>query len=184
MQMDAGLDTGPTLLTKQQPIGPVMNSGELHDALATLGAAALLETLPLLESGTALAMPQPVHGITYAAKLDKREARVDWTRDAAEISRQVRAFNPWPIAETRFAGEQLRLHRALAENGAGDAAAAGSMSMGAAPGKILGLRADGALRVACGDGVLAIASLQRQGRRVMSAREFANGCDVIGAQLG
>jgi methionyl-tRNA formyltransferase len=154
-----------------------------------LGAGALLEALQQIATGAAQAVPQPQDGVTYAAKLAKDEARIDWSRPAAEIALQVRAFNPWPMAETRFGGEQLRIHRAhvaqhetgaLAnEPAATDTAAADPK----AAGRILGLDAAGALRVACGQGVLALEVLQRQGRRAVGAREFANGCRVDGAQL-
>ena len=109
MQMDAGLDTGPVLLQRSVPIGAHATSGELHAELATLGAAALLEALGALASGRAQPRPQSAAGVTYAAKIAKSEALIDWSADAVQIERQVRAFNPWPVAETRFAGEQLRV---------------------------------------------------------------------------
>jgi methionyl-tRNA formyltransferase len=120
MRMEAGLDTGPVYAVRRVPIGERMTGGELHDALADEGAGALLEVLDAIEAGTAQAVPQPTAGVTYAAKIDKAEARIDWARSAIEIDRQVRAFNPWPIAETRFAGEQLRILRARPDpHGAG-----------------------------------------------------------------
>lgn len=185
MQMDAGLDTGPTLRSCRFAVGERMTSGELHAALATLGAQVLLQVLPDIAARSARAQPQPQQGVTQAARISKREALVDWSRGAVELARQVRAFNPWPVAETRFAGEQLRLYRAHAELPAqDDAPAQNSAVRAASPGTVLGLGADGALRVACGAGVLAVEQLQRQGRGVVTAREFANGRDVIGAQLG
>src|SRR5689334_11836317 len=107
MQMEAGLDTGPVLIERRHPIGMHDTAGDLHDALAELGAAALLEAVEALVAGTVVMRPQPAEGVTYAAKLEKSEAAIDWTRDAAQIDRQVRAFNPWPVAETAYAGETL-----------------------------------------------------------------------------
>lgn len=174
MQMDAGLDTGPTLLSRIVPISGGMTAGELHDTLAPLGAAALMEALARIVAGTAQPVAQPAIGVTYAAKIEKSEALIDWSRPAHDIARQVCAFNPWPIAETRFAGEQLRVHRAHA---------AADADTKAAPGSVLGLDEQGALRVACGAGLLVIDSMQRQGRRTVSAREFANGSRLDGARF-
>ena len=174
MQMDAGLDTGPMLLTHELAITEDMTGGDLHDLLADAGAAALMTALAQIEAGTARPTPQPMDGATYAAKLSKTEARIDWARPAREIARQVRAFNPWPVAETRFQGEQLRVHRAQAHSGRAIADAV-------APGLVLGLDDAGALRVRCGEGELAIVELQRAGKRVVTAREFANGCNLTAA---
>jgi methionyl-tRNA formyltransferase len=117
MLMDVGLDTGPMLLRKEVPIESNETGGSLHDRLSVLGGAALIEALEGHAAGTLRAIPQPTDGVTYAAKLEKAEALIDWTRDAIEIERQVRAFNPWPIAETRLEGEQLRVFQARAEDG-------------------------------------------------------------------
>jgi methionyl-tRNA formyltransferase len=165
MQMDAGLDSGPVLLERRVTIGPDEDSPALHARLAALGAAALLEALDGLEAGTLTPRAQAALGVTYAAKLDKSEARIDWREDAAAIARRVRALRPWPVAETALQGEQVRVHRARALP---DAAS------GAAPGAVLGLE-DDMLVVACGRGRLGILELQRAGRRSMTAREFANG---------
>jgi methionyl-tRNA formyltransferase len=173
MQMDAGLDTGPVLLERRVTIGPEDDSASLHATLAALGAAALLEAIEGLEAGTLQAQPQPVVGATYAAKIGKAEARIDWTGDAASIARQVRAFRPWPTAETRFRGEQLRIHRARALQD--DATPDG----GDAPGTVLGLQ-DDMLVVACGRGRLGILELQRAGRRGIGAREFVQGLQAKG----
>ena len=178
MQMDAGLDTGPVLLQRSVPIGAHATSGELHAELATLGAAALLEALGALASGRAQPRPQSAAGVTYAAKIAKSEALIDWSADAVQIERQVRAFNPWPVAETRFAGEQLRVHaaRALAPSDAADSAAGTA-------GEILRASSE-AILVRCGRGVLAITELQRPGRRSVSARDFANAGPLAGKRLG
>ena len=168
MQMDAGLDTGPMLLQRRVAIGADVDSAALHATLAQVGAEALLETLDGLETGTLAAQPQPSSGVTDAAKIDKAEARIDWQHDAIDIARRVRAFRPWPIAETSQRGEQVRIHEAVV---IGDAEA--GRAAGTVPGTLLGLRAD-RLLVACGRDCLGIGVLQRAGRRSVTAREFAN----------
>ncbi|MEY3138619.1 MAG: methionyl-tRNA formyltransferase [Pseudomonadota bacterium] len=168
MQMDVGLDTGPMLLQRRVAIGADVDSAALHATLAQVGAEALLETLDGLEAGTLAAQPQPSSGVTYAAKIDKAEARIDWQHDAIDIARRVRAFRPWPIAETTQRGEQVRIHEAVVIGDADAGRAAGTV-----PGTLLGLRAD-RLVVACGRDCLGIGVLQRAGRRSVTAREFAN----------
>jgi methionyl-tRNA formyltransferase len=174
MQMDAGLDTGPVLLKRPVSIADQDTGGSLHDKLAALGAVALLEALEGLAAGTLRAEPQPSTGVTYAEKLQKAEAPIDWSRDAPAIERQVRAFNPWPVAETRLSGEQLRIFMARAHN---------EGSSGVPPGTVTAAR-DDAIVVACGVGELHIAELQRSGRRPMCAREFMNACVLAGQRLG
>jgi methionyl-tRNA formyltransferase len=174
MQMDAGLDTGPVLLKRSVSIGENETSGSLHDRLAALGAPALLEALEGLAAGTLRAEPQASAGATYAEKLQKTEAPIDWSREASAIERQVRAFNPWPVAETRLGGEQLRIFMARAQN---------EGSSGVTPGTVISAR-DDAIVVACGVGALNIAELQRSGRRPMTAREFMNSCELAGQRLG
>lgn len=173
MQLDEGLDTGPVLLERRRPIGLRDTAGDLHDALSELGAAALLEAIDGLSTGELLPRAQPAEGVTYAAKIEKSEARIDWNASAAQIDRQIRAFNPWPVAETRLAGEALRLLR----SGVADAQACE-----AAPGTVLGVAEDG-LRVACGEGVLAVNELQRAGKRPVSARDFANAVRLAGLRF-
>ncbi|MCC7462715.1 MAG: methionyl-tRNA formyltransferase [Gammaproteobacteria bacterium] len=174
MQMDAGLDTGPILAQRTLSIAPRSTAGELHDALAALGAAMLAPLIAELAAGRCAPRPQPIAGVSHAAKLEKSAARIDWTGSALSIDRQVRAFNPWPVAETRHDGEQLRIWRALPLPAVpGDSP----------PGTVLGL-VDDRLRVATGAGVLAIEMLQGAGRRVMSAREFANARSLTGRRLG
>jgi methionyl-tRNA formyltransferase len=176
MRMEAGLDTGPVLLERRTPILPDDTSGSLQQRLALEGATALIEALGQLESGRAQATPQPQQGVTYAHKIDKSEARIDWQRSAAEIDRQVRAFHPWPVAEIRVGDETVRVHRAVL------VAAPATTDVAAEPGRVLGLDERG-LVVACGDGALALQSLQRPGRRPVSAREFAAVVPVIGERL-
>jgi methionyl-tRNA formyltransferase len=166
MQMDEGLDTGAMLLARAVPIGPATVAGELHDVLAALGAGLIVEALAGLEAGSLRPVPQPESGVTYAAKLAKSEGPVDWQAGVAQIDRQIRAFNPWPAAQARLRGEPVKLLRSRVVAGR-DAPA------GVAPGSVLGLR-EGLLEVACVDGVLGLAELQRAGRRAVSAPDFAN----------
>jgi methionyl-tRNA formyltransferase len=163
MQMDEGLDTGAVLAEARQHIGAETTAAQLHDDLAGLGAAQLLAVLPALAAGQVIARPQAAEGVTYAEKLSRAEARVDWQLPAARIDRQIRAFNPWPSAETTLQGEPVKLWRSRL---APDMATA-------PPGTMLGLQGD-ALAVACGSGVVQVLELQRAGRKSVSAREFSN----------
>jgi methionyl-tRNA formyltransferase len=174
MLMDAGLDTGPVLLKRRLSIAENDTGGSLHDKLAALGAPALLEALEGLAAGTLRAEPQAAEGATYAEKLQKTEAAIDWSRDASAIGRQVRAFNPWPVAETRLGGEQLRIFMAHAQD---------EGESGVAPGTVIAAQGE-AIVVACGKGALRVTELQRAGRRPMTAREFMNSCDLAGQRLG
>jgi methionyl-tRNA formyltransferase len=174
MQLDEGLDTGPVLLERRHPIGSHDTAGDLHDALAELGAAGLLEAIEGMLSGTMQARPQPADGVSHAAKIDKAEARIDWRAPAVHLDRMIRAFNPWPVAESVLAGESLRVWRARI---ADPVARAGE------PGTLLGLAEDG-LRVACGEGVLAVSELQRAGKRPVAARDFANAVRLDGLRFG
>jgi methionyl-tRNA formyltransferase len=174
MQLDAGLDTGPILLERRRPIGTQDTAGDLHDALAELGAAALIEAIDGLAAGVVKAREQPAAGASYAPKIEKSEAHIDWSASAVQLDRQIRAFNPWPVAETRFGGESLRLLRSRVVD---------PSQRDAAPGTLLGLAEDG-LRVACGEGVLAVRELQRSGKRPVSARDFANAVRLDGIRFG
>ncbi|MBS0387394.1 MAG: methionyl-tRNA formyltransferase [Proteobacteria bacterium] len=172
MQMDAGLDTGPLLAQRRVPIGARMTSADLHAALARDGAALLLEAIAALERGTAVARAQATTGVTYAHKLEKREALIDWSASAAAIARQVRGCNPWPTAQTSLGGQLLKIWQADALAKPRDLLPPPGAH--APPGTVLGLR-DDRLLIACGEGVLAIEQLQSAGRRVVSAAEFAHG---------
>ena len=164
MQMEAGLDTGPVLLEQRTQIGANETGGQLHDRLAELGAQVLADGLGLLRVGLRpSAKPQADTGATYARKLDKAEARLDWSRPAVELERKVRAFNPWPVAEAMIGGERLRIHGAVAI----DAAHA------AASGSVLATGRDG-IDVACGEGALRIRVLQREGGKAITAADFLN----------
>lgn len=186
MQMEAGLDTGPMLLRHSVPIGAQETSAELGARLAMLGAAAVLECIDLLATGRAHAEPQPDVGVTYAAKITKAEGAIDWRGDALSIARRVQAFNPWPIAETRFAGEPLKVLRAAAAappDSTPEATRSGVGPPADQYGRILGLEGD-AMRVGCGQGTLLVEQVQRPGKRAVLAREFVASCDATGQQLG
>jgi methionyl-tRNA formyltransferase len=187
MLMDAGLDTGPMLLQRSTPITSTETGRSLHDRLAAFGGPALLEALDGLASGTLQARPQPKEGVTYAAKIDKGEALIDWQREAAEIERQVRAFNPWPVAETRLDGEQLRIFAARAESLDESVRPARELQAvrhaDAEPGRIVAIR-DDAVVVRCGRDCLAVTEVQRPGRRPVAARDFANTLALAGQRLG
>ncbi|WP_166211424.1 methionyl-tRNA formyltransferase [Cognatiluteimonas telluris] len=164
MQMDAGLDTGAVLLSQRLAIGADETGGQLHDRLATLGAQTLADGLGLLRAGMRpVPQTQPDAGATYARKLDKAEARLDWTQPAEVLARKVRALNPWPMADALLAGERVRVHEAGAIERVRDAA----------PGVVLGAGRDG-IDVACGRGALRIRVLQRDGGRAISAADFVN----------
>ncbi len=175
MQMDAGLDTGAMLLKREIEIGAHDTGGSLQAALARLGAAAILEALEGVRSGTLEAQPQPQEGATYAAKIDRSEALIDWSRDAASIERQVRAFDPWPIAETTLEGERLRIHSA-ANMQVND----GKRSE---IGAIVSVR-DGIMLVQCGEGLLGIRKVQKPGGRILQVSEFAHNLRLAGRRLG
>ncbi len=177
MLMDAGLDTGPMLMQKRMPIEREDTGGSLHDRLAQQGAELIVPALEGLADGTLTPQPQPTEGVTYAAKLEKSEARIDWTARAVEIERKVRAFNPWPVAETLYGGEQLRVLRAQAEPEESNRLG------GQPPGTILSL-SERAVLVQCGLGRLALFEVQRAGRRPVSAHDFANAGARAGQVLG
>lgn len=164
MQMAEGLDTGDILLAEALPIGPVTTAGELHDALAPLGARLVAEVLRQLPAGTLRPVPQDESRVTYAAKLDKAEAVVSWSAPAVEVDRRIRGYSPWPGATARWQGEPVKLYRSRLLDVAAN---------GAAPGTVLGLHGDW-LAVACGEGVVGLGELQRAGRRRVAARDFAN----------
>ncbi|MCU0976689.1 MAG: methionyl-tRNA formyltransferase [Steroidobacteraceae bacterium] len=173
MRMEAGLDTGPVMARERIVIGPADTGGSLHDRLAELGGRMIVPGLDSLAEGRAAFEPQEPVAATYARKLDKAEARIRWDQPAAEIERQVRAFDPWPVAEARLDGQQLRIWRARVEPAAATAA----------PGTVLQAGADG-VRVMTGRDALVIERLQLPGKRPVEASDFVNARDLTGAVLG
>ena len=166
MQMDAGLDTGPVLMRRATPIAPDDTTVSLHDRLSRMGAALMIDALGQLPGLTPEA--QPGEGVTYAAKIDKAEARINWSRPAAEIDRQVRGLVPFPGAWTEIHGTRTKVLQAAVREGAG------------APGQTL----DAALTVACGTGALQLLRLQKSGKAAVEADAFLRGQPVAaGTQL-
>lgn len=164
MQMEKGLDTGPVLIRRELDIGEHDTAGQLHDRLAELGADVLKDGLGLLRVGLKpVAQPQPDNGVTYAHKLEKKEAHLDWALPARLLANKVRAFSPWPIAEADIAGEALRIHGAIALDEQTDAA----------PGTLLRAGRDG-LDMACGEGILRVRVVQRAGGKAITAADFLN----------
>ena len=161
MRMEAGLDTGPMLAQERIAIDR-LNGGDLHDALAVLGAGLMADSLPRIANGDLAATPQPEAGVTYAAKIDKAELAIDWTRPAIEIERQVRAFAPKPGAHAGFGGERVKILAAELAQGAG------------APGTVL----DDRLTVACGEQALRLTRLQRPGKAPLDAEAMLRGWRV------
>ncbi|WP_170439868.1 methionyl-tRNA formyltransferase [Ruegeria arenilitoris] len=167
MQMEAGLDTGPVLLRQATPIGPEETTAQLHDRLSAMGADLIVQALDRLPELTP--EPQPEVGVTYAAKIDKAEARVDWSRPAVEVDRQIRGLSPFPGAWTQIEGERVKLLASRLSDGQG------------MPGEVL----DDALRVACGTGAVELLRLQRAGKAAQDRETFLRGWPIpAGTRLG
>jgi methionyl-tRNA formyltransferase len=164
MQMDAGLDTGPMLLSQSTPISATDTASTVHDRLQSLGAQLILQALA--ESPA----PRPQsQGSTYAAKLSRADAVIDWCRPAAQLDRQIRAFTPWPGTETTLAGSPLKILQAIPVNGEGN------------PGQAL----DDHLTIACGKGALRLIRVQKAGRAALAADDFLRGSKVpAGTRFG
>jgi methionyl-tRNA formyltransferase len=175
MRMESGLDTGPMLASRDIKIERRDTAKLLHDRLAALGAELIAESMPKLAQGALDEDAQPAEGVTYAAKIEKSEARIDWRRSAEDIDRQVRAFNPWPVSETRLNGEQLRIWEAepLESPGSSDETVPGSVLTAAPEG----------IDVVCGSGVLRILKLQLAGRKALPAEEFLRGQRLAGTRF-
>ncbi|GAA0299808.1 methionyl-tRNA formyltransferase [Rhodovulum strictum] len=156
MRMEAGLDTGPVLLREATPIGAEETTGELHDRLSAMGARLIVQALDRLDDQPPA--PQPEAGVIYADKIDKAEARVDWTRPATGIVRQINGLSPFPGAWCMVGGERLKLLRARLADGTGT------------PGQVLG-----GLTIACGSGAIEVLEAQREGKRPMQAAEILRG---------
>jgi methionyl-tRNA formyltransferase len=165
MQMEAGLDTGPVLLRAATPIGAEETTGQLHDRLSQMGANLIVEALARLDHLEA--EPQPADGVTYATKIDKAEAVVDWTLPAPQVDRLIRGLSPFPGAWSQASGQRIKLlaSRLVADEGAGQGA----------PGEVL----DDALCVACGTGAVQLLRLQRAGRGAQDADEFLRGMPIL-----
>jgi methionyl-tRNA formyltransferase len=174
MRMDAGLDTGSVYLSESIPVASDDTAGSLHDKLASLGGRCIVRALPAIVSGTLEARPQPSEGVTYARKIEKSEASIDWSCSAQQIDAQVRAFNPFPVASTTLRGEALRVWRARP-----------MLSEGDRPGQVIEAGRTGIL-VTCGSGSLLITELQRAGGKRLTAADFTHGFvfvdrEVLGA---
>ena len=169
MQMEPGLDSGPVLLRAKTPITELDTGGSLHDRLAQLGAELLVKGLVLLRAGTPPApQRQPRSGATYARKLDKSESRLDFTRSAQALERQIRAFNPWPGTEAAVAGETLRIWRAQVLRESND-----SNTPTVSPGHIIAASRSG-IDFSTGRGVLRVTEVQRSGGRRIHAADYLN----------
>jgi methionyl-tRNA formyltransferase len=171
MQMDAGLDTGPMLLAEPLGIRSDDTTGSLHDRLAVLGGRLIVEALELAGCGGLRATPQPADGVTYASKVDKAEAPVDWAADATRVAQRIRAFNPAPGAVAQWHGAALKLWHAQAT--AVDAGPSPCPS----PGTVIAVSADG-VTVACGVGAVRLTELQRPGGKRLTAAQFLQGQTV------
>lgn len=165
MRMEAGLDTGPMLKVQSTPIHGSDTTLTLHDRLAAMGAEMVVGAVAEIASGKAVETPQPDEGVTYAAKIDKAEARIDWSRDAVVVERLVRALTPFPGAWCEIGGQRVKIHAAHLVEGSGGEAAAGTTI-------------DDQLGVRCGTGVLRLTRLQPAGKGVMDAADFLNGRPV------
>ena len=170
MRMEEGLDSGPVYLMRRIPIAAEDTAGTVHDELAALGARCIVEALPAIADGTLKAVPQNEAGATYAPKIAKDEAAIDWRREAVEVDRQVRAFNPFPGAYSTLRGEPLKVWRA--------AIAPGSP---APPGTILRADAQGIV-IACGNGALRATDLQRAGAKRLAAADFLHGLSLAAGE--
>lgn len=165
MQMDAGLDTGPILARHPLVIGDEDDTQTLQDKLAALGAGAIVRALAELGAGRAAPVPQPALGASYARKIGKEDAEIDWTCPCEQIERQVRALRPAPGARTQLSGEPVKLWRARCAGGAGT------------PGTVLA-SGDAGVEVACGEGVLLATELQRAGGKRLAAADFLRGFPI------
>jgi methionyl-tRNA formyltransferase len=173
MQMEAGLDTGPVLASAACPIEPDDTGGRLHDRLSVMGAQLLKENLDQIARGELEPRVQNDSQASYADKLEKAEAMIDWTMSAEQIARQVRAFNPWPVAETRYSGRQLRVWEARPV----------AMATERPPGMVLAAGKSG-IDVACGVGALRILTVQLAGARQVSSIDFINAHPLDGVRFG
>jgi len=173
MRISAELDAGPIVEQREQIIDNAMTAGELHDALAQIGAALMAECLPRIAEGRVTLREQDQSGVTLAPKISREDARIRWSEAADAIERRVRAYDPTPGAETAWRGEQLKIWRASVRAGVATAT----------PGEVLRADANG-IEVACGGGALALESLQLPGRKRVSAADFLHAHALAGERLG
>lgn len=177
MHMDEGLDTGDMLSRLTLPIQASDTTPVLHDALASLGASALVDVLTPWCEGQVDAIPQPTEGITYAHKLEKAEAFIDFSKSAAECDRTIRGLAGWPIAESLLDGERIRLHASTLST------ACESLAKSARPGTIVSTT-NRVVTVATGAGLIDLTRLQRPGKKALDAADFISGTDLIGRVFG
>jgi len=173
MEMEEGLDTGPMLLIERTPITPQDTTATLHDKLAAMGAEMMVKVLHKMEKGVVEAVPQPEHGITYANKILKEEAVLDFTQPAREISRKIRAFNPFPGAHGEVNGTVIKLWGAEVLDGGSNAE----------PGQVIAADAHHGIVVACGEGTLRLTQLQKPGGKRLPAAEFIKGFPLDGQRF-
>jgi methionyl-tRNA formyltransferase len=173
MRMEAGLDTGAMLKISTIDIDEHESAAQLQDRLAAISAPMLLQLLEDLPASLQQAAVQPEAGVTYAKKILKEEAHIDWHHSAIHIDRLIRAFNPWPVAETLLNGQQLRIWQAQVND----------QPANATPGTVVNADANG-IQVACADRILNVTRLQQAGRKAMSAAEFIRAHTAIGQRLG
>jgi methionyl-tRNA formyltransferase len=174
MQMDAGLDTGAMLLVGKLPIEAADTTATLHDKLAALGGDLIVQALARAAANDLRPVPQPLEGVTYAHKIEKPEAAIDWTQSAAQIERRIRAFDPFPGATAQFEAETVKVWRAQLD--------AATCPAATRPGQVVALGAEG-IAVATGDGVLRLTELQRAGGKRLAAADFLRGFALQAGQV-
>jgi methionyl-tRNA formyltransferase len=174
MRMEKGLDTGPVFSKIETPVRENECAGELHDRLADSGAALLMTSLDGILDGSSAPRPQESAGATYAGRINKADARIDWSDRAIEIDRQIRAYNPWPVAETVLEGMRIRCWRAVPE---------AIFESGGQPGTVIGAGGE-TIDVQTADGLIRLIELQRSGGQRMPAADFARGHELLGKVLG
>jgi methionyl-tRNA formyltransferase len=175
MQMEAGLDTGPVYGTQQTAIGLAETAGLLQDRLAAIGGELLAAKLDIILAGQLQAVPQQAAGVTYAGRINKADGIIDWSQGAIAIDRRIRAFNPWPVAQTLLDGELLRCWSAVPSDSAGQASSP--------PGTVVGVEQQGIV-VQTGDGLLILTEVQGPGKKRMPGSEFARSRSWDRAVLG
>lgn len=174
MQMDVGLDTGDMLYKSELTILPTNTASEIHDQLADLGADALMKTIGLLQQGELQPETQAEDAVTYASKLSKSEAILDWSQSATVLVRLIQAFNAWPVAQTKVEDKVLRIWRASVDHDPVTASA----------GTVIKESAEQGVQVACGEGSVWLEEVQLPGKRPMQIRDFLNGRSLLGQTLG